>query len=82
MLYSLVDNLYGVLALVAGQALANNAPGHAANGLIAHLFTVYDATDGTLNEQILLQEREREKDIENDVFACLRKRWHNKRKFS
>lgn len=61
MLYSLVDNLYGVLPLVAGQALANNAPGHAANGLIAHLFTVYDATDGTLNEQILLQERERER---------------------
>lgn len=61
LLYSLVDNLYGVLALVAGQALANNAPGHAANGLVAHLLAVYDATDGTLNEQILLQERERER---------------------
>lgn len=58
-LYSLVDNLYGVLALVAGQALANNAPGHAANGLVSHLLAVYDATDGTLNEQILLQEKER-----------------------
>lgn len=64
LLYSLVDNLYGVLALVAGQALANNAPGHAANGLVAHLLAVYDATDGTLNEQILLQERHRERERE------------------
>lgn len=45
---------------MAGQALADNAPGHAANGLVAHLLAIYDATDGTLNEQVLLQEIERE----------------------
>lgn len=56
----LVDNLYGILTLMAGQALADNAPGHAANGLVAHLLAIDDATDGTLNEQVLLQEIERE----------------------
>lgn len=48
---------------MAGQTFAYNAPGHAANGLIAHLFAIHNATHGTLDEQVLLQtlqgERER-----------------------
>lgn len=49
----LVNNLYGVLTLVSWQILANYAPRHAANGLIADLLAVNDAANRALDEKVL-----------------------------
>jgi len=38
---------------VSWQILADNAPGHAAYGLIAHLLTVNDSAYRALDEEVL-----------------------------
>lgn len=38
---------------MAWQVLADDAPGHAADGLVAHLLAINDATNRAFNEEIL-----------------------------